>query len=206
MSSCILFIVNVDGDVVESQQFKNSWGGAALIWDYFTEKYFPLPAGKKSWERQVGMFANLQPIWDLQDREDLPEEEYAVLLSTFDNVMVKREDLEYLADCFETVLRDMPPYLENYSTRANHMQAEADAFRKLAKDPTVQAVCWQQTTVSEDMWWESPEEPENYDDLTEEEQKRFDNLDGKPYNINMGQKHWFLFHKEDDKENEDEAE
>lgn len=194
VSSLILYTVSEDGSVAPYKDFRNSWGGAALIWDYFTEKYFPLKPNQKTWDRTVGMFADMKPIWDLQHREDLSDAEYGVLMSTFDNVMVRREDLIDLAECFDVVAADMPKYLAN--GRCNHMADQAATFREIAIDPKVLAVCWQQTTVAEDMWYvylpEASDESEDGEGLPGS---------GSWYNINTGTKHWFLFDTEEKDDN-----
>jgi hypothetical protein len=186
--------VNKNGDALAAYEFHNSWGGAALIWDYFTEKYFPLKPGQKRWETGIGMGADLKPVWDLWKRKDLSEAERVVMMSTFDNVMVRKEDLNRLADAFEAVLVDMQRQIPELDKRANHMHAQAEVFRKITKEqPDVQAICWQQTTCGDDPWYINPVIPENYDELTEQEQIEFNDQEGNPYNINTGTKHWFLY-------------
>jgi len=189
MSRLTICTVDPKGECVPSFEFRNSWGGAALIWDYFTQKYFPPDPDKKPWEQKVGMHRGidgLKPVWDLFERDDIPYHELVVLGSTFDFVMVRGEDLNRLADAFSKVYDSMIQMgiIAVGGSRVEHISTQAGLFREIASNPLqpTQAICWQQTSVAADMWRVS--------DGGEE---------CRPYNINTDSKHWFLFDELDER-------
>jgi hypothetical protein len=164
-----MYTVNNRGVCHPVHEYGNSWGGAAFVWNALVEKYWPLQPGQKSWERSVGMGGDMKPLWALRSVRDVPVPERVVLISTFDRVMVKREDLLWTADCFDT-------FKDAFHTDHKivcSLGAQAIDLRALAADKKVYAVCWQQTSVAEDQW--------------------YDNVRRKPYNIKTNNDHFFLF-------------
>lgn len=191
MSYTTLYAVNNRGVCHGYREYRNSWGAAAFVWNALVEKYWPLKPGQKSWERPVGMGGDMKPVWALAKQQDLPVYERVVLITTFDNMMIRREDFNFVADCFEQFDVALNPNrkipFEDTSTPqvACHMMAFAFDFRKLADDKKVCAVCFQQTSVSDDMWYDYSRK--------------------KPYNIYSkgNDKHWFLFDEYPDLRNPD---
>ena len=179
MSRLTVYAVNQAGECVPHTEFRNSWGGAILIWDYLIQKYFPLKPGQQSWEGEASLMIKMQPVWDLFKRSDVDLIDRIALGSTFDMVMVKRENIKALAIAFTALHQRMTEMgLLTNPDRVNHILLQADLFREMAGDSDIQAICWQQTSCARDMWRVK-------NDKEDEESH--------PYNINTDTGHWFLF-------------
>jgi len=113
----------------------------------------------------------MQPVWDLAEDERVPFELRIVLMSTFDNVMVKRADLPTVATAFEEYWR--------FFADGGHLDEQAKKLRELAEDETCYAVCWNQTSVNCDTW-------RVYDADEDDNRQRF-------YDMSRDTGHWFLF-------------
>ena len=164
-----MYTVNNRGVCHGAHEYGNSWGGAAFVWTALAEKYWPLQPGQQSWQRPVGMGADMKPLWALRLNPDVPVHERVVLISTFDRVIVKREDLLWTADCFDKFKAEFHTNPEI----ACSLGSQANDMRAFATDKKVYAVCWQQTSVAEDQWW--------------------DHKRHKAYNIKTNKNHFFLF-------------
>jgi len=113
-------------------------------------------------------------LWKLVANPDLPVCARVVLASTFDKVMVKREDFASLATSMRVFDRTFPSP-PNY---VNHLPEMAGAIDGLLKDEGAQALCWYPMSVAEDLWYVGGGE---------------DGSDGRGYNIATDKGHWFLF-------------
>ncbi len=176
MSSMVLFTVNDNGDVVPCARLGNSWLGAALVWTNLGNKYLgefdPVKEHKKSlasgkefdpfgWER----------TWKLQHSPSIAQHDWVVLMSTFDNIIIPRNQMLYVADQFDAFYEEFP---------SSHYGACAKILRELyARGSRGFAI--QATTVSENPWYIENEDGDGY-----------------PYNINTGTKHTFFDPKERD--------
>lgn len=165
MSFTILFKVPESGEIEEYVRYQNAFQGAFNIWEEMTGHYLGLPT--------VPMFGNMQPVWDLAESERVPLNDRIVMLSTFDNVMVRRENLPTLIAAFRDFATRFDP---------GHLLAQAAALEKLVDDPTCYAVCWNQTSVNGDMWLEPSGEVDEYDYPIY-----------RLYDISKDTGHWFLF-------------
>ena len=159
MSYTELFYVEKSGDVVWHSEYHNSHRGAGLVWHTMSHMYlFKEPE-----------FFNLQPVWDLWENETVPIEMRIVMASTFDNVMIKRENLTHLVAAFRVysaMVRD-----------AGNIELQIQNLEKLADDENCLAVCWNQTSVNCGVWSVWIDDEQEY----------------RPYNIFKDSKHWFLF-------------
>jgi hypothetical protein len=165
MSETEIYMVNLEGDVHHHIGIRNSWHGAMNVWNelaraYFGWENFPLI----NYEGRDG-----QQVWDLYKDEKVPLNIRIVLMSTFDKVMVKRENLERLATAMEEFASQ---YL------SGSLMVQARILRELAEDENCLAVCWNQTSVSYPPWY-------IWDDDDDEKDR--------VYNINTDKIHWFLF-------------
>lgn len=134
-------------------------GGAMHVW----------VALSKTYNIQGGMFSGLQKLWKLADTGTLVDFENTVMKSTFDNVMVKKENVKMLLSAFEE-------YDDKYPNSSLLEQAKIIEEEILNKQEMI-AVCWNQTSVNGNPW------TEGYDEENDEEI---------PYNMLTGEKHWFL--------------
>ncbi|MBU2177531.1 MAG: hypothetical protein KJ556_20765 [Gammaproteobacteria bacterium] len=162
MSYTTLYSISKDGNVYSFREFRNAFRSAYLVWDNMAKRYL----GKEASSFMIGN--NMQQVWDLWTKEDIPEAHRLTMAATFDHVIVRRENFETLANAFDQYAKDFAD--------PGHIPAQANALRELATTDCLGA-CWQQTSVAEDLWqiW-------NYEED-----------EGRPYNINVDEGHWFLF-------------
>lgn len=159
MSSTEIYGVKSDGEVIFADETRNAWRGAMHVWNTLSEKY----------GIQGEMFGGFQNLWKLADTGTLQDFENIVMKSTFDDVVVKKEDMP-------TLLKSFREYAKQYPNSSLSEQAEIIEREILNNDEMI-AVCWNQTSVNENPW------SDGYDEEADEEIS---------YNILTGKRHWFL--------------
>lgn len=162
MSYTELYKVPAQGEIVEYAEFRNSYRGAWLVWDQMGKQY----CGGVS-------ISNMQPVWDLAKSDRVPIDYRIVMASTFDNVMVRRENLPRLVQAIEE-------YAKTFE--AGTLLEQADKLKELAQDDSCFAVCWNQTSVNCDTWLVRREGLDKYGDPLWE-----------MYDVSRDTGHWFLF-------------
>lgn len=167
MSRTTLHVVQPNGDVIPFQEFQNAWGWAAFVWQVLCKKY-DVQAPSKPGEFPMP-FDEWPVLWAKHAEGEIKTEpwETNVLLSTYDNWIVKSED-------FEVFARSLDRFEEEHaqSDRVCHCKAIAQTVRGLSG---VQGVGFHATSVSSDPWL-------NRNDDTDEEW---------PYNIYKQDIHTF---------------
>lgn len=125
---------------------------------------------RQEYSRMSGMDPEAQKeIWDIVKHPDITDTHKIAMNSTFDNVVVKRENLERLIKAFREF---------EFETSLNE---QADIIEEaLKEDSDLIGIAWNQTSVNGDTWTNSG----GYDEETEEPI---------PYNLLKEEKHWFLF-------------
>jgi len=178
MSYTEIYSFGKDGNAELTEEVHNAWRGAMAIWRIMEERYLePLP--KPSWmgdddykERGYSRCGQpfldeehpLKAIWDLWKDSKISETDKIVLGSTFDNVVVMRENIEEIIKAFE-----------NFEGETS-LKEQAEILRDILKDEETIAIAWNQTSVNGDAW-------SNYEE--EKEQT--------PYNLLEQTDHWDLF-------------
>ena len=165
MSYTEMYKVNSDGTVHHAAEFRNSFRGAFLVWKQMGERYLGIDAGKA-----IAYNESMQEVWNLWKSPDVPLHHRIVMMSTFDHVMVRRENLPRLIAAIEKYALSFDP---------GTLLQQAHKLQELAQDESVLAVCWNQTSVNCGVWWV-------YDGSNDEDE-------GQPYNINRDSDHYFLF-------------
>lgn len=167
MSYTTIYKVPEKGEIENYAEFKNSHRGAFNVWTEMARRYLGM--------EMLPMFRDggMRPIWDLARNPEIPENDRIVMMSTFDRVMVKREDLPRLIEAF----RDFGSRFEPGS-----LLEQAKALEKLVSDSTCYAVCWNQTSVNSDHWQIGEGDPEVEDDYKL-----------RMYDISKDTDHWFMF-------------
>src|SRR5690606_16780527 len=90
-----------------------------------------------------------------------------VLGSTFDNVVVEKQDFDKLINAFEKFEGD------------TNLKEQAGIIKKMMEDDNCIAVAWNQTGISGNTW-----DNYSYNEKTDESE---------PYNLFKQNDHWFLF-------------
>jgi len=164
MSYTTLFLVPESGPIQAFSEFRNAFRGGYLVWDNMAKRYLGQDASMYMIKN------NMQPVWDIHANLSVPEAHRIVMMSTFDKVMVRKDNLERLAIAFEQYSQDFDD--------PGHIPSEATALRELMDNEGCYAVCWQQTSVSADDWVVM------LDDGSDER---------RPYDVSLDNEHWFLF-------------
>ena len=168
MSYTTLYLVPESGEIRTYREYHNASRFAWLVWDTMSKLYLH----KGAIEFMIsGNHADdaLQPVWDLWKNPNVPMNHRLVMASTFDRVMVRRENLPRLADAYEQYSKAVKD--------PGHILTMVNDLRSLANDPACLAACWCQTSVSSDAW----RVRESLED------------DSRLYDVSLDNDHWFLF-------------
>lgn len=187
MSSTEIYGFNKKGDAYLCGEVRNAFRGAMAIWGILEERYLPMhrPSYVPEWiatDEEVIKFCHYKPsrcadilnrdameeIWDLYKKENVSDIDKIVLGTTFDDVIVKKEDVQKVIDAF------------NGFEGETSLKEQAAILEEILKDEEYIAVAWNQTSVNGGAWERYDEEEEEYE----------------PYNIFKGKEHWNLFKEE----------
>lgn len=147
----------------ECYEYRNSWGGAARIWDALFEAYETKKHEYDNWltASQDGR------MWKIWEDERVDDSERLVYLFTCDNALVKNEDFKLLADALRHFTAKHPS-----NERVCHLAAWASVLdESKAKFMGLHA-----TSVCENPWF-------GWTGETDESE---------PYDVEKGDKHWFI--------------
>jgi hypothetical protein len=186
MSYTEIYGFDKEGNAYCEAEVKNAWRGAMAIWNTLEKKYLPKyrPSYVPSYisDDNVEGFLGYKPsrltammddkamkeVWGLANDSRLKDCERIALASTFDRVIIKRENMLRLISAFREFDGE------------TSLKAQADLIEKMLNDENCMAVGFNQTSVNGDTWSNFG----GYDDEKDEEI---------PYNIFTGDKHWELF-------------
>lgn len=162
MSSTEIVIFDKEGNARWCKDIDNAWRGAMMVWKLLEDKY--LPTFRPSYvpkfvpddeiEEFVGYkpsrtapllneeenLANMRQIWDLFVNEQVSREDKIVLGTTFDRVLVKREDFQCLIDAFESF------------EGTTSLSEQSEVIRELLYRADVIAVGWNQNSITQNQW------------------------------------------------------
>lgn len=171
-----------DGKPSYTEEIRNAWRGAISVWHFMEETYLPeyipdfvkaVPSlheeGRKYHRTPSGDSKTLKEVWDIVNLESIIRKHQIVMLSTYDNVLVKKENFKELIEAYRSTSGEFESSLGE----------QADIIEKALKNEDIIAVGWNQTSVCSNCWY--------YGDYDEEAEE------GIPYDINSMDKHWFLF-------------
>lgn len=180
------FFSKENGKPSHDDEVHNSWRGAMAVWNYMEEKYLPefIPEwvkdnpsmheeGRKYHRLPGGTSEQQKEVWEVVNLDTITRQDQIVMMSTFDHVLVKRENIPELLKAFRST--DFP----------NSLEEQADYIEEAFKDEDIFAVGWNQTSVCCNGWrdvYELGLKPEDEEDIE--------------YNINTMDKHWFLFEED----------
>lgn len=196
MSFTEIFAFNQQGDAYPYATIPNAWRGGMAVWREMEQRHLPpyIPDYVKScnWYKPGMPFEEIvkrngfeptratsvgfkgknpmQEVWDLADDPSIPEYERIALFTTFDDCLVRRENLERVIVAFRQFGGD------------TNLGEQADILERAVADPNVIAVGWGQTSVCTGNWGNSG----GYNEESGEYM---------PYNCLAGTKHYWLFDK-----------
>ena len=231
MSYSELKAFDKDGNVVCLEEFRNSHY-IPVIWDVLAKKYGILermereaaekdgfdidampPAMRKNYHYQVRgrLMLDMSPVWDIQKDPAIDEDDFRVLMFTFDNAVIAPDDIEAFAAAFE-----------NFTGVAegvvNHGAGFAACMRKALEDiPGIRGIALYSTSVCEDPWGSVELPLEKCQDCggpvtvepgvgpvckNEACETEWLEHDRRPYNLDQDDKHWFIPSKEEHQKEE----
>lgn len=148
MSYTELYYITPTGRIRSAAEFGNSHRGAMMVWgnlwNTFCRDRIESYTNTQKWTPSFPVNDNdYEAIWSLYKREDIPGYIRAVLGSTFDFVILDRDDAKrFYADVLE--------YASDFS--AGTLIKQAETIVKLSKNKII-GFCWNQTSVSEGCWY-----------------------------------------------------
>lgn len=201
MSCTELYSFDKTGNAHHFGDVRNAWRGAMEVWRIMEERHLPsfVPEYVKFFywyhpgisQEEVEAHLGYKPtrcmpsfgdgenpmheIWELANNEDVPEFERIVLCTTFDDILVRREQIPMVIDAFRRFGGE------------TSLPEQADVLEKMLADPDIIAVGWNQTSVNGDSW----DVMGGYDEEKEEHI---------PYNCLSGDRHVWIFDPEEDEE------
>lgn len=140
MSYTEIYKVKKDGDVVMIDEVRNAHRGAWSVWAILEERHLPTTEITRLFT--IPSQENKQKeIWDLAYNEKIPLHERMVLLSTFDNAIVSKQNIPDLLESFrkfdgETSLKEQANIIE-------------ETFKN---DDDMIGIAWNETSVNGDAW------------------------------------------------------
>ena len=189
MSSTEIYYFNKVGECCGEYSVRNAFRGAMKVWHIMEEKYLPpfrpkyVPEGMTMEEfeqrfelkpSRLSITFNDQKenpakeVWNLFENKSVPISERIVLGTTFDWVLVKREEIGKVIQAFRAFQGE------------TNLGEQADILEECLKDENVAAIGWNQTSVNADTW------------MTAGRLKGNDE-GHEPYNFLKQDKHWWLF-------------
>lgn len=191
MSNTEIYGFDKEGNAYFEDEIRNAWRGGMAVWSFLEEKY--LPPFVPNYARQIGIKtpeefekrfghkpyrtttlmedAGIREIWNLEHDENVTETDRICLATTFDYVLVKKENIPLVVEAFRAF------------EGTTSLKEQADVLERMYDDEDCIAVGWNQTSVNGDTW-------SNYGGYDEENDCCI------PYNCFTGDKHWWLFHEE----------
>ena len=194
MSETIIYGFGIDGACTEEAAcIPNAFRGAISIWKLLEKKYLPVyrpcyvPESVPDDEIEAFLGypssrifsmsdeAAMKDIWNLFMAENVSETDKIVLGTTFDDVLVRRGNIQRVIDAFEA-------FDKEHEAETN-INEQAKGLRLMIQDPNITAVGWNQTSVNGDDWSNIG------DPYVDEDGYEY----GGPYNFKTGTNHWWLF-------------
>lgn len=176
MSYTEIFIFDKNGDAEQLAEINNAFRGGMAIWGEIEKKYLP-PLPKPSWMPSEDYEKNgynrintmnsdlIKEIWNLFGKEEVSFNDKLVLGTTFDKVIVKKEDIPLIIEAFELF-------------EGETSLKEQACVLKTVLDKDIMGIGWNQTSVNRDSW--------GYYNYDEDSEKYI------PYNMKEQEDHWFL--------------
>lgn len=168
-----------DGDAFSLGRVKNAYRGAMSIWKELERRYLK-PIGEPLCINgelvplsRTNSFSGegLQELWDLYKLDEVSLDEKITHLSTFDYVLVRRENISRLLMAFK-----------NFSSDKNNLEEQISIIKK-GLETDITAIGWNQTSVNSNRW------------LYHDEAYNKDLDEYGPYNCFKNDKHFWLFEK-----------
>lgn len=168
MSRTTLATAYENGELEGEYEFRNSWGFAPFVWDALCRKYEIGANEHGEWPNRYGpTMDDWMNLWKFVDDAKITPWEHNVLMSTYDDMVVLRDDMLTLAKSMRR-FEDAFSNGKKACSLAEQAAAIEDAHGKGAR-----FIAWNTTSVNEP-WWS------RYDEALDEMVY---------YNVDKGTKH-----------------
>lgn len=170
MSRTEVYAVAPEGGNIELMgEIQNSYRGAMHVWTTLAVNYGLIRRGEEGY--LLIRPELMKQLWRFGSDERLAWWERVVLLSTFDRVVILRDDFPRLIEAFSQWTR--------HTGGDSSIPIQCDLFRRIAQDERpFRGICFNQTSVCENPWWVGGS--------CEDEE-------GRPFNIDRDEDWWSLF-------------
>ncbi len=161
MSETVLYGLDDNNSLMALGEYINSHLAAPTIWNVMARH-----VGKDSFFSYGMSESETKAFWGVWKLPTVPTFEKIVMLSTYDNVWVSKENIVKLLDAFKEFIKTFPEantHIPRY-------------IQDIEKAENLKGVCWHISSIGEDPWFE-------WNDEDEEVQ----------YDFKSGDKHWELF-------------
>ena len=173
MSQTELYIIRMNGDLEFFRGFGNSHRGASLFWHNLSDKYLNIPYAKIM---STNNKKELEKLWRLDRDPNIPREIRILHISTFDRMMIKKENLQQFINAIKRVIEIW--YIEDLG----HFTKYPSVFLEILDYVDCIGIAWNQTSVNHGYW-----------DMYEECPTCGEHSIERSYNIFKDNKHQFLF-------------
>jgi len=160
MSYTVLYGLDSKKELEELGEYTNSHLAAPTIWNVLARH---IGRDRLSYGMDESEMKAFWAVWKLPV---VPVFEKIVMLSTYDNAYVSKENIPKLLDAYKEFIKTFP----DVNTHIPSYIADIE------KADNLNGLCWWTSSIGEDPWFE-------WDDEDEEVQ----------YDFNSGDKHWELF-------------
>lgn len=167
MSYTEIYGFDVKGNAYKAAEIHNAWRGAMAIWHYLEDTYLPpfipfyiqhMPwyhreMTEEELEKRCAFKpSRLQPlgiddkdtvndIWNLAYDRNVPDKDRIVLLTTFDKILVKKENMPYVIESFLA-----------FNAPNTSLIEQAEILKQLFNSSDCIAVGWNQNSVCVESW------------------------------------------------------
>ena len=138
MSRTELYMIDKKGNLALFDEFGNSHRGAALLWSNLCDKYLH---DESYWL----LSENKDKLWRLDVDKRVPRELRILFISTFDHMIIKKENLHLFIDAIEKCLK------ERHFDDFGHFESYPDSLRDVLS-LNVLGIAWNQTSVNSGVW------------------------------------------------------
>lgn len=151
-------------DIYIVGEFQNAYRFAYNIWQRISQAYF-------FEDISLSDLSSIQKVWDIHLDRRANVYDRIVMMTTFDKVMVKKENFDALIDAFSDFSSRYPD--------PGSLPEQIEFIKELKEDETCIAICWQATSVTDSPWHIYEDDEDDY----------------RGYDLSRDEGHWFLFDK-----------
>lgn len=133
MSYTEIYSFNKKGNPILCGEVKNAWRGAMKIWEILSNKYLPNDDFTFS-------SSYMKKVCDLSE-QNIDRVDKIILFTTFDNYLIKKEDIPIIVECFN-----------HNDYKDTSLKEQADIIQSLQDDEDCIAIGWNHNSINANNW------------------------------------------------------